>query len=176
MTKRRNEVITHTFNDTHKIRTITLEGEPWFVAVDACKALGVINSGSAYSRLGVSEKSNIRRMDVGGYHGAGRDLVILSESGLYKLIMRSDKPTAKPFQDWVTKEVLPSIRKTGGYNPTPVQTPPMVGRCIKMFDRSRQPMHEPADFTSSLKGPLLRYLELPMSPDKSFSVLGCAVA
>ncbi len=59
------------------------------------------------------EKSYLRRTEVG--MNPGRDMVIVSESGLYKLILRSRKPEAVAFQDWVTGEVLPSIRKDGGY-------------------------------------------------------------
>ncbi len=58
-------------------------------------------------------KTNLPRTQLG--LAAGRPLVMLSESGLYKLVMRSDKPQAKRFQDWVTKDVLPAIRKDGGY-------------------------------------------------------------
>lgn len=99
------------------LRTIEIEGAPWFVAADVCRCLGIflrkngkINVTMACERLGEDEKGASRIGTLGG----GQVMTIISESGLYKLIMRSDKATARPFQDWVTKDVLPSIRKTGG--------------------------------------------------------------
>ncbi|GEK46017.1 hypothetical protein HPA02_03000 [Bisbaumannia pacifica] len=94
------------------VRVVEIEGEPWFVASDVIKALGLY--ASEYRRLDDNEKSLLRRAHLGLREG--RPMVIVAESGLYKLIMRSDKPGAKAFQDWVTKEVLPSIRKTGSYS------------------------------------------------------------
>ncbi len=75
--------------------------------------LDITNTGNAYRRLNNDEKSNIRRVDLG--LNPGRDLTLISESGLYKLIMRSDKPEAKSFQNWVTRDVLPAIRKDDMY-------------------------------------------------------------
>lgn len=89
------------------------QGEPWFLGMDVCKVLELENTTNATRYLDSSEKSTITRSKCGMSPGAA--LNIINESGLYKLIMRSDKPQAKPFQDWVTKVVLPSIRKTGGY-------------------------------------------------------------
>ncbi len=105
--------ITYEFNQ-QSIRVVTLDGEPWFVGADVCRVLGISNTGNAYQRLSDDQKTNIRRVDVG--LSAGRDLKLISESGLYNLTMRSDKPEALKFQDWVTREVLPSIRKTGSYS------------------------------------------------------------
>ena len=103
---------------------MTLEETPWFVAKDVCDVLGFSGYASHHTRrLGSEEIVTIRRdshtLRVRD-HAALFDhkapiVTLISESGLYKLIMRSDKPQAKPFQDWVTKEVLPSIRKTGAY-------------------------------------------------------------
>ncbi len=67
-----------------------------------------------YKRLGSDEVSKANRISLG--EKPGKDMYIVSESGLYKLIMRSDKPEAAAFQDWVTREVLPSIRKTGAHS------------------------------------------------------------
>lgn len=96
-----------------ELRVLMQSGEPWFVATDVCKALGLTNVYDAYSRVGEAEKVYVDRTCLG--LRPGKKMVIVSESGLYKLIMRSDKPEARKFQDWVTREVLPSIRKTGGY-------------------------------------------------------------
>lgn len=104
-----NQLTTFNFNDL-PVRVVELEGEPWFVAADVCKVLGIKNPTVAVKPLGSDEwsKSNL------GQRGLGAALTV-SESGLYKLIMRSNKPEARAFQDWVTKVVLPAIRKDGAY-------------------------------------------------------------
>lgn len=99
------------------LRTLTDEaGEPWFVAKDVCDILELNNVTEALRPLDDDEKSNFRNSEVA--QNGGRAPLIISEPGLYKLIMRSRKPEAKEFQRWVTHEVLPQIRKTGGYIPT----------------------------------------------------------
>ncbi len=99
------------------LRTLTDEaGEPWFVAKDACDILELNNVTEALRPLDDDEKSNFRNSEVA--QNGGRAPLIISEPGLYKLIMRSRKPEAHEFQRWVTHEVLPQIRKTGGYIPT----------------------------------------------------------
>lgn len=96
------------------LRTLTDEaGEPWFVAKDVCDILELSNVTEALRSLDDDEKSNFRISEVA--QNGGRAPLIISEPGLYKLIMRSRKPEAKEFQRWVTHEVLPSIRKHGGY-------------------------------------------------------------
>lgn len=95
------------------IRVVELNGEPWFVAVDIYPALGLKQWGGVLNPLDDSEKTKRGRTSVG--LSPGRDLWLISESGLYKLVMRCDKPQAKAFQDWVTKVVLPAIRKDGAY-------------------------------------------------------------
>lgn len=87
-------------------------GDPWFVASDVCIALEISNVGNVIARLDLDEKG-IRRMDT---LGGMQDISIVNESGLYRLIFRSNKPEAKRFQKWVFSEVLPSIRKTGSYS------------------------------------------------------------
>jgi len=117
---------------THTVRVVTIDGAPWFVGVDVCTTLGIDATGVAYKRLPADEKTKVCRAHLG--HAPGKPMVLLSESGLYKLIMRSDKPAATPFQEWVTREVLPSIRKTGGY----------------MLPED-EPMPLPPDFASALR-------------------------
>lgn len=91
-------------------------GEPWFVAKDVCDILELGNTTNALRALDEDEKTNFTNCNVA--QNGGRAPLIISEPGLYKLIMRSRKPEAKEFQRWVTHEVLPQIRKTGGYIPT----------------------------------------------------------
>lgn len=98
------------------LRALTDEaGEPWFVAKDACDILGN-DTNHLREALDDDEITNLRNSEV--WNQPGRAPLIISEPGLYKLIMRSRKPEAKEFQRWVTHEVLPQIRRTGGYIPT----------------------------------------------------------
>lgn len=99
------------------LRTLTDEaGEPWFVAKDVCDILELTNPAVALQSLDDDEKTNLSNSYV--WSEPGRRPLIISEPGLYRLVMRSRKPEAKEFQRWVTHEVLPSIRRTGGYIPT----------------------------------------------------------
>lgn len=97
------------------LRVIELDGQPWFVVGDVLKALYGRASGLAhvYTRLAPDEMTKVNRYHFGD--GPGKPITLISESGLYKLVMRSDKPEARAFQDWVTRVVLPAIRKDGAY-------------------------------------------------------------
>lgn len=120
----RQPLATFTFKSTllptgeAPIRAVEVNGEPWFVLANVCQVLELGDYKGSYAhhayRLGESERRVILKSDI-GISGKGRGVMFVSESGLYKLVMRSDKPQAKPFQNWVTQEVLPSIRKNGGY-------------------------------------------------------------
>lgn len=96
------------FNSTD-VRTVIRDGAVWFVAADVCAALGYSNSRKVVAdHLDDDERCN-ESLQRGGEH------TIISESGLYALVLRSHKPAARQFAKWVTSEVLPSIRKTGSY-------------------------------------------------------------
>ena len=100
------------FNDTN-IRILTnKENGPWFVVKDICKILGIKNNRDALSKIPDKWKGVGQTDTLGG----SQETNIINEFGLYKLIMRSNKPIAQKFQEWVCEEVLPSIRKTGQYN------------------------------------------------------------
>ena len=94
-----------------KIRTITIDGEPWFVAVDVCKALQIANSRDALTRIDDDEKGVVLTDTLGGK----QEVTIVNEPGLYTLVLSSRKPEAKAFKRWITHEVIPAIRKYGGY-------------------------------------------------------------
>lgn len=94
-----------------KIRTLEKDGEPWWALSDVCKVLEISNSRNVSARLEEDEKG-VHLVDT---PGGMQKVTIISESGLYAVILRSDKPQAKPFRKWVTSEVLPSIRKHGAY-------------------------------------------------------------
>lgn len=86
-------------------------GEPWFVAKDVCSVLGLTNSRVAVSPLDEDEKGVSKVYTPSGE----QEMCIINESGLYALVIRSNKPNARKFRKWITSEVLPSIRKHGGY-------------------------------------------------------------
>ena len=98
------------------LRTLTDEaGEPWFVAKDVCDVLGYTNASKAINdHVDQEDKLNNESLSSLGQRGGW----LVNESGLYSLVLSSKLPTAKEFKRWVTHEVLPQIRKTGGYIPT----------------------------------------------------------
>jgi prophage antirepressor-like protein len=101
-------------NDTFgKIRTISDENESWFCAMDVCRCLEIANSRDAIARLDDDEKNEVMMEDC---IGRKQRTKIVSESGLYTLILSSRKKEAKAFRRWITHEVIPSIRKTGSYS------------------------------------------------------------
>lgn len=96
------------------VRAVVKDGEPWFVAKDVCDTLE-IRTDSIRSILEDDEVDSINPNSIGVAQNGGRAPLIINESGLYSLILRSRKPEAKKFKKWVTAEVLPSIRKHGAY-------------------------------------------------------------
>ena len=107
-----NQVQVFSSNQFGEIRTIERNGEPWFVAADVCKALEIVNNRMATDRLDEDEKNTVSLTD--GNRG-NPNTVIINEPGLYSLVLSSRKPEAKQFKRWITHEVIPSIRRNGGY-------------------------------------------------------------
>jgi prophage antirepressor-like protein len=105
------------FEGFRRVRVILRDGEPWFVAKDVCDILGLGNPSEALRNLDEDEVFGLRNSEAKtlGFRHATTGVNLVSESGLYTLIMRSNKPEAKAFRRWVTHEVLPAIRKTGRY-------------------------------------------------------------
>ena len=109
-----------TFNfESNSIRTLAIDNEPWFVAVDVCNALSIANSRDALLKLDEDEKTTVGLTDSQAGNGA-QSLSLVSESGMYTLILRCRDAVKKGsvphrFRKWVTAEVLPAIRKTGKY-------------------------------------------------------------
>lgn len=99
------------------VRTTVKGGEILLVLKDICQVLGLSNSRKVAERLDEDEKFNVTQSDIrnASFEMPNRGLTMINESGLYKVILRSDKPEAKKFMHWVTHEVLPSIRKHGAY-------------------------------------------------------------
>ena len=105
-----------------RVRTTVIDGEPWFVAADVCHALDIGNPSDALNRLDDDERTLV------SIEGASNGLPVnaVNEPGLYTLILGSRKPEAKAFKRWVTHDILPTIRKTGGY-----MTDELLAKCQK---------------------------------------------
>jgi prophage antirepressor-like protein len=110
--------------DEKQVRTIDRDGELWWVLKDVCYILELSDTNKVSERLDEDELTRIKL--VSG--GQEREMLLISESGLYNVILRSDKPKAKPFRKWVTHEVLPSIRKTGSYSVAEKEKSPLSGQ------------------------------------------------
>ena len=96
----------------NKVRTVDMDGEAWFVLKDLCEVLHLGTTAKVAERLDDDEKGMNQIHTPGGT----QNVTVVNESGLYHVILRSDKPEAAPFRRWVTNDVLPAIRKTGSYN------------------------------------------------------------
>lgn len=120
-----NQIIPFDYN-SQQIRVIKDEkGESWWVAKDVCDVLGIVDHKVALRKLDEDEKGEYRIPSLGG----SQKTSVINESGLYTLILRSDKPEAKPFRKWITSEVLPTLFKTGTYSiakPEPVTLIPIA--------------------------------------------------
>ena len=131
------------------VRTITKDNEPMFCLADICKALEIKNATDVAKRL---EEDEVTRLNLGSQSG---ETNFVTESGLYAVILRSDKPNAKKFRKWVTSEVLPSIRKNGGYIANQEQMTPeqivanaliVAQNIISQKDKQIEEMKPKADF------------------------------
>jgi prophage antirepressor-like protein len=109
------------FQKSSDVRVQMIAGEPWFYAVDVCASIALADTNKALIGLDDDEKCEHEQ-----YSGSGRKPMLINESGLYSLILRSRKPEAKAFKKWVTSEVLPSIRKTGAYIHAPAMRPSLT--------------------------------------------------
>ena len=106
-----NEVQVFTNPEFGEVRTLTIDGEPWFVLKDVCEALDLGTTAKVAERLDADEKGMNQIHTPGGM----QSVTVINESGLYSVILRSDKPKARTFRKWVTSEVLPAIRREGAY-------------------------------------------------------------
>jgi prophage antirepressor-like protein len=134
------------YEDKRPFRIIDRNGEPWFVLADVCRELDMSNPSQAAAALDDDEKDTLINSE-GIADRRVQSLVLVNESGLYSLILRSRKVEAKRFKKWVTKEVLPSIRKTGGYG---TNTPAFIRRANQNRDRLTPDWGAAMAFASSL--------------------------
>lgn len=122
-----------------EVGTVFIDGSPWWVAKDVCGILEIQNTSQALESLDEEERLTY----VENRSGQNREVNIISESGLYSLVIQSRKPEAKKFKKWITSEVLPTLRKTGKYE---IQT--------AVFDSND--VSEKIDSIESMMGKLLR--------------------
>lgn len=109
-----NELQIFNSEEFGEIRTVTIDGEPWFVGKDVAEILGYSNTRKALADH-VDEEDKMDGVTIRDSIGREQNPVCINESGLYSLILSSKMPNAKKFKHWVTSEVLPAIRKTGSY-------------------------------------------------------------
>ncbi|GAA1992561.1 phage antirepressor Ant [Isoptericola halotolerans] len=106
--------------DGTAVRVITDEhGEPWFVLTDLCKILGLTRRAAAVAERLADDEKGVRLADT---PGGPQNLTMVTEAGMWTVILRSDSPAAEPVRRWVTHEVLPTIRRTGQYGAAPALT------------------------------------------------------
>lgn len=122
----------------HSFHSMMLDGQPWFILRDVCQVLDLGSPHKVAERLDPDERNQIPVTDN---LGRLQNTTIINESGLYAVILRSDKPEAKPFRKWVTAEVLPTIRRTGGY--AAPQRP--EDRVLELMEELMQARQENAD-------------------------------
>lgn len=126
-----NDLTIFDYQDT-EVRTVLIDGEPWFVLADLCKVLELSNVTRTAERL---DSLTLSQAQVQNERGQSRDTTIVNESGMYEVVIRSDKPEAVKFRRWITGEVLPQIRKTGSYGTLEVQVPKTLPEALRAYAR-----------------------------------------
>ncbi|WHU45168.1 BRO family protein [Gordonia sp. L191] len=120
------QVVPFNYNDI-AVRTVVIDGEPWFVLGDLCKVLGLGTPARVRERLdeGVSQSHTLQTA------GGAQQMTVVSEPGMYEVVIRSDKPEAVAFRRWITGTVLPEIRRTGSFNAQPaLQGPELLAAAV----------------------------------------------
>ena len=117
----------------NEVRTVMIDGEPWFVLKDVCRVLDISHVKDTADRLDLDE---VGQTEVTDRLGRKQTATIINESGLYAVILRSDKPEAKPFRKWVTTEVLPSIRKKGIYASEALSSEKLLAKALLAAQRA----------------------------------------
>jgi prophage antirepressor-like protein len=128
MANQTNSIVPFLFEGEILTRVVMRDREPWFVAADLARLLGFRDASNAVRYLEDDEKGTLQQSTPGGV----QEHLVVSESGLYLLIFRSRKPAARRFRQWVTSEVLPKIRKTGGYRMRPRASAAQIERQLRI--------------------------------------------
>lgn len=128
-----SDVTPFNFED-HEIRVVMLDGEPWFVVKDVCRAIEITNVRQAALRIEAEDRCQTSVLTAGG----AQQMWVVNESGLYELVFASNKPEARRFRRWVTSEVLPQIRKTGSYSTTLSPAEMLLQQCQMLVEQERR--------------------------------------
>jgi prophage antirepressor-like protein len=154
--------------DGQKMRVIVIDDEPWFVAIDACAMLGLAHVRNAVAGLDEDERNTATVTDSSG---RDQDSIVISESGLYGLILRSRRPEAKAIRRWVTGTVLPAIRKTGSYGvaTSPALPPPTRLELAQMVIEAETALAEQRALVAEME-PKAQLADTLMSADGDWSV------
>lgn len=151
------------------IRTIIIDGEPWFVAMDIADKLGYAQTANMLKKVDAEDKQKFAPSKTDdAFSNMTRQATIINESGLYSAIMGSQLKTAKAFKRWVTKDILPSIRKTGTYGQPQLPTEPM--ELLELHYQALKKVDSKVDTVSeevqSVKKELKEFKEtLPLLPE-----------
>lgn len=119
--------------ESNEVRVVVINNEPWFVAKDVCDVLNVPNVSQALTRLEVEEVNTL----ILNEGSPNPNINIISESGMYALVLSSRKPEAKSFRKWITSQVLPSIRKTGSYSLLQTPEPPKLPVHVVALEKAK---------------------------------------
>lgn len=147
-----------TFNfESNSIRTLAINNEPWFVAVDICRALNLSSPSMAIANLDDDEKYTLSLTE--GIEGIGKqvqELNLVSESGMYTLILRCRDAVKKGsvphrFRKWVTAEVLPAIRKTGSYSQNASQIQPLADEPLNLLVQAYHFLYQASDLRTKVQ-------------------------
>lgn len=163
-----NEVQVFNFEQMN-VRTVIIDGEPWFVGKDVAVALGYSNTKDALNRHVDDEDKQRSRFTTSGQ---SREMTVINESGVYSLIFGSKLPSAKQFKRWVKTEVLPSIRKTGGYQGQSMTEMEIVAASAnKLVQQEKQiaQIEERQNSTESDLAELKNQMGLPSSMRRRFT-------
>lgn len=135
-----NEIQIFRNKEFGEVRTVVIEGEPWFVGKDVAEALGYKDTADALKRH-VDDDDKLTRCFTDS--GQSREMYVINESGVYALVFGSKLPNAKKFKRWVTSEVLPAIRKTGGYS-----LPMTTAEQIQLLAKGNVELNEKIEFVN----------------------------
>lgn len=156
------------------VRVVTVDGDPWWVAKDVCDVLDIAESHRALAALDDDEKGRHSMTTPGGV----QLLSVISEAGLYSLILRSRKPEAKAFKRWVTHEVIPSIRRTGSYGARPALTEDeIVHQALAISARRVEELTATVSAQAeqlAIEAPKVRAYEALMDSDGTYSIAAAA--
>ncbi|AER47700.1 anti-repressor Ant [Mycobacterium phage Dori] len=153
-----NELVPFEYGET-AVRVVVIDGDPWFVLADLCKVLGLSNPSVVAQRIDPAALSQAE-ISSGGQR---RAVTIVNESGMYEVVIRSDKPEAVKFRRWITGEVLPQIRKTGGYS-LDAQVPKTLPEALRAYAREVEAREAAEAYARELE-PKAEYVDDFVSPD-----------